>query len=486
MLANRFVTPQGASLAAKNIVSDRYFSKIGSCFVALGHLVPIVLLASVAAGAVPKNALAAPLLESNLGGAVFVGPTSAHATSVFWNPAATAQMSDSELFLSAQGTVASTTIQRKAISNADGEPTEELEDPVGTVVVSPGAFLGLVFPLRQFRLGFAAYTPFAEQLPANRPELTYHTNGGYFYAEYITLTLGIPLPPDVAIGFGLTGVFTEVDLRFSRDPLLEACSARPCAVETTSERYRFTSTDDWSPVMSINLGIMARYPKLPNLWFGAAYVGQPNFKSISRSGKLEGFDALDTRLTFRLPQMVHFGARYRFKSLDLVLGLRWIDFSVHDGYDLRLSGPDVEENALPEWIVRYRGFEDVLSVDLGSELRVSDRLRVAFRLGYESSAVPTNAVAPEQVDAPKLNFGLGAELRATPHLRIAASYALSVFMPQDVDQSIFQPSTFIDCNDSGHELEACEGVRLGYSMPTAAGEYSRLENTIQIGVRYLF
>lgn len=467
-------------------------------------LAPAVLAACLAVAAA-SPAHAGPLAEPHLGGMVFVGPASPHPSAIFWNPAAAGLMRGLHVYFAGTGRLDVTSVDRDRISTADGEPTTQSTgsrgfDPLTTTVLSPGGFVGVSWDLNteQATAGIAVYTPFAERLPANHPALQYHTNGGSFYATYTTVSVSFRLATRIIFGLGLSLVFSRVDLRFAEDEALQACAAPPCDAENpdAAQRYRLVTGETLVPAVSFNGGLMVKLT--PRLWVGASYITAP--RSVERSdipkngdvtvdpaprgalGQLTG----EARLTFRLPQMAHLGARYELvpEAWYLLAGARWLDMSVHRQYDLRMSGPELRDAGVEEWVLRYRGFQDVYSLDVGVENPSGRRVRVGARLRYESSAVPTELVAPEQVDGHKLEVAGGLEYKLTPGLAMTLGGSFAIQLPENVAQSGFSPSARVDCVASGYDLDRCEAAREGSALPTAAGDYTRMTFGFMLGLSY--
>jgi long-subunit fatty acid transport protein len=471
---------------------------------------------------------ASPLVEPHLGGVVLVGPTSAHPSSVFWNPAALAQMGfrGSHLFFSGSGRLDRTSIERSSIDPATGAPGgSQTFDPVTTNALSPGGFFAAVSDLgsERYRFGISLYTPIWETFADGGDALAYHTREGYLRAEYLTGSLAVRATQHFFFGVGFSVVFSQAHLMWDRDRGLEACPAEPCAVEdrALAERIQVDTDEvEWqSPVrsdwfflrspfkdfdsgtisLSFNAGLMFRIPKIPNLWFGGAWISFPTFSEgtvLQDGGKSEvlglepdgqtGYRLVgDTRVGHRLPQMVHFGVRYEITEvLDLVFALRWIDLSRHGGLDIRLSGMSPESKDVPEVITRWRGLQDIVSLEGGVEHVFNDRLRGGARLRLESSGVAPEDLAPHQVDAPKVDLGVGGEYALLPSLKATFGYSLALLLPQDTGTSAFDPTQAAACRDSGFDLDVCAPSRQGRAVPTAAGSYSRITHELVLGLEY--
>ena len=62
------------------------------------------------------------------------------------------------------------------------------------------------------------------------------------------------------------------------------------------------------------------------------------------------------------------------------------------------------------------------------------------------------------------------------------------FPTVNAHDSAFSPVDRIACIDSNfnYALPSCAAVREGYAIPSAAGEYTRLEHALRLGLRYEF
>ncbi|MFH0900768.1 MAG: SsrA-binding protein SmpB [Pseudomonadota bacterium] len=453
----------------------------------------------------PADAVTAPLLDPHQGGIVLVGPTSAHPSAVFWNPAAMGIMKGHHLLVQASGRFDRLIIDRATISSATGEPDpagDKTFSPVDTTIATPSGFLGAVFDFGMYRLGIAAYTPFSERLP-DAPEIAYHARGGSYYALFTTVSLAIRASSMFSVGFGFSTVESRVDLRFDRDRGLEDCPTAACSIEDPALAEHYTLTGDlleWPPPMSLNAGILLRLPALPRLTIGVAYITAPSnvgrgdiAKKIRATVAGKGPDyevSGNGRITFGLPQIANFGVRYGLsETVDLVadfrwIGYRWLDRSTHRLYELRPFGPDFAKQRVPEWIPRYRTFGDVFSVKVGVDAKPTPRLQIGGRAAFETSAVATAQVAADQIDAAKLDLGVGASYYLSDRLSIAAGYSLIKYFDQDVSSSLYTPEAYRRCRDSGYDLDACEQAQNGLAIPTAAGHYSRLTHDVSADVTY--
>jgi long-subunit fatty acid transport protein len=441
---------------------------------------------------------------------VFTGPTSPHVTSIFWNPAAVGVMRGHHIYLAGVGRLDRLSVQRAPIDTATGEPANnttipgrrrEFDEVVATPMVLTG-FAGVVFDLDKITTGIGIYTPFAEELADGPDELRYHTRGGWFYAHYLTLSFSIRATQKVIFGFGFSGVVSSVDLQFDEDEALSTCdgSTLACTEDPqAAERVHVNSSifEDFAPAIALSLGVMVR--PVPRLWLGVAYLSSPRVAS-SLDNTLDGDvvvdpaprDGLaqvrgDARIGFRLPSMLHLGARYALVEdrWHLVIGARWVNLSEHRLWDLRLSGRDLRDAGVEEWVTRYRGLQDVTSLDVGVEQPQGETLRVGGRLRLDwNPFADGDTVSPTNVNGPTVELAGGVQYRVSPGWSLSLGGAASAMFPRETTDSAFTPSAQIDCVQSGYDLDACEPAREGRAIPTAAGTYGRLSLSLMLGLSF--
>ncbi|MBI4511456.1 MAG: hypothetical protein HY698_17620 [Deltaproteobacteria bacterium] len=419
-----------------------------------------------------------------MGGTTFVGPTSAEVTSIFWNPAALGQLRSHHLYLSGVGRLDATEIARPAIDLSTGEP-----DPSGertslpTLALTPTLFVGGVSDLHtpRFLLGVAVYQPHAENL-AESKSLAYHAAGGSLYTTVASFPIVVRVSGEIAIAFAPGVASSRIRLRFDRDLAIDTACPKVAKQHERSEcaqRYSMTSDFFGDTQFHYVAGLHLR-KLLGSPWtFGLAYVSGLDFE---KNGPVEvdGVEG-ESRVSFRMPQRVHFGVRYHLGRWELVSNLSWIDFSTHRDYDVRVAGIPVTRGA-PEWQKRFRGFRDVLSFDVGAELQAAEWIQLAAKLRLETSAVDTSLVTPAQMDAPKVELALGGRVKISPRTKLTVGYSLAVLADQDVSRSAFQPSAWDTCASSGFDLDSCASVREGRALPTAAGTYSRMTHSLHAAI----
>jgi long-subunit fatty acid transport protein len=327
--------------------------------------------------------------------------------------------------------------------------------------------------------------------------IRYHSQGGFFVAQENTLTVAYTFEDRVIVGLGLNLDLPYFDFGFARDTNLDACKPSPppapvmCDVEDPAAAESIRLTSRFTGSVSFSLGVAFR---IQDWLFGASYHSAPiswNHSGISQDASAEvtppGGTALagNAHLGYHLPAILNVGARRPIaQGWDVVMGLRWVNLAPAELTDLRLNGSKLQAANVPEWIVRYQGLQDVWSVEGGVERQARSRIRLGARLRIETSGVPSNAVAPDQIDAPKIDLSVGATFRIASHLHLNAGYSLSLLLPQDVTTSVFSPQQRLDCVQSQYDLDTCHATAIGQGVPTAAGSYSETAHQFFVGIAY--
>src|SRR5262249_52676932 len=205
-------------------------------------------------------------------------------------------------------------------------------------------------------------------------------------------------------GAAFTFVFPQANLDFLRDKALDGCAAAPCGLENAAnaEHYQI-GTDLFSGVNAgFQLGLLAR---IADWWFGAsvsaltllptstADVIRTGTATVTPAGRTQRIPGEST-IAFRLPTVIHVGARSRvFPDWDLLLQGRWITYSSTDFFDVRLFGTQLRDAGIPERILRYQGYRDVLAVEAGLENPPDAPARLGVRPRARATARAASPVA---------------------------------------------------------------------------------------------
>ena len=77
-------------------------------------------------------------------------------------------------------------------------------------------------------------------------------------------------------------------------------------------------------------------------------------------------------------------------------------------------------------------------------------------------------------------------MRLAPTLHLQATYGLQYFLPVHVGNSAFDPQDQLACMASGYDYStaSCAAVRNGYAIPSAAGDYDRIQHALRLALRY--
>lgn len=469
-----------------------------------------------------------------MGNAVFTGPVHAHATAIYLNPAA--------LGLADRG--AHLYIDGSANLDLYGIRRSELVDPqdpgagltegarVDTSTMATGGTVAWYSAGENIAVGAALSWVVLDRFIEDEEALGYHTLGGA-HRQYVSrqlsvlslydLPFDVPLPmPSLAgaykwrdfyFGVGVSLRSSAFELSFLRDTALERgrpgidapCSADPavmdpCGIENpdAAERYDVTvSTRELFTTRNLVLNGGIMWQVAPAWWLGVYYQSPPGFLSSLRlQGEAritpapylnrEPFVA-KAELIYRLPQTIAAGIRGPvFADFDFFAALRWQNLSRQRLLDFRLIDRPSGGGA-PEWMTRYRGFDDTMTVSAGVEQREGGRLRLGGRVLLESETTSPRAISPLQVEGFQITGAVGAELRLLDRLVLYGSYGLTYFPTVTAGaDSLFDPAAQLACVESGYELEACTPAAEGRAVPTAAGTYERMRHGVRAALRYDF
>ncbi len=460
------------------------------------------------------TAAASPRSDSTVGRTVFTGATVPSATSITLNPAAIGLGLRDEIYLSLTAVLEQFGLDRKTIE-LDGSLAEG--DSVSDLQLGPGASIAFVWHAgERGTLGFEIRSPAPELMP-NDPALRYHTLGTTQRNYLATIGTSLKVTGRFYFGTSLTHENTSLRLRYARDTALDpdadgapdrrTCGAALCGFENPAAAELY-AVDVRSPRLStenlrVNIGFVARIYR--DLWLGVAYHNTPGFgiqskfdgsMNVTKASRDGGREFVgDSTVYVSYPASVDAEVRAPIlPDLALHIGGRWEDLSRMQAYDVRGYGRQFRGQNIPEWQLRARGMHDAVALWAGVEqLEIDQRrpywwLRLGARIGLETSAHDAEKTTPSTVSPSSLTLDLGAQLRPGRGSSwvVQLSYGLQVFRPTSVDDSAYDPRNALDCIDNGfdYETRACELLRNGYAIPTAAGDYTRFQHALRIGLRY--
>jgi long-subunit fatty acid transport protein len=474
-----------------------------------GRVIPLVILAIATTG---SAAIASPFEDTTVGGAVFTGSTSPHATSLMINPAALARAGGGfHMYAGASARLSMTQIDRELVDPDTGATAPGPE--VSSNVLSPGGLLAAYWRVSERGyMGIAIGSPLSERW-ADDEALAYHTMGGSFFQGQLTIAGAFRLGGRFHVGLGVSLAYTRFELGVARDTAMEAgsdpvrgvpsdCGGVPCGLENPLARQELDITVGTRGIEGFfdipeNVGLVlgALYEARGD-WVIAASLVAPagTFADLPLRGEASAIDAPrdggarrggDAEVRVRLAESVHLGASGPIApELDLVAELRWSNSSRHRDFDLRMFGPALEAGEVPEWYPRYRGFRDTLRASVGVERKLGFPLRWGARLRFDSGAVSPERVTPIQIEGFNLTAAGGVSLRLADHFVLAANYDLTWYPERQANPSAFDPIDRLRCVDSMFDVEACAAAGEGRATATAAGDYRRLGHGFGLSIRY--
>jgi hypothetical protein len=464
----------------------------------------IAILAGLCA---PALAVASPRSDSTTGRAVFTGSTVPSATSISLNPAALGLGKIDEIYLGFAGLLEQFGIDRRAIDLGSGGLADA--GHVTSNRVGAGGQLAAVWhPGERGALGLELRMPPPELFPRDAA-LRYHALGSRQQNFVATLATSLKVSSAFYFGVSLSHDVTRLRLRYARDTALDAgldadCLGTPCGLENPAAaetydvtvRSQYVSTDN----LKLNIGVLIGLGD--TTWFGIAYHNTPGFgiqtaldgrMKVQRAER-DGGAALRGDATIYVSYPASVDAELRTRLLprfDLHVGGRWEDLSRMQAYDVRGYGIAFRDQAIPEWVQRPRGFHDAFALWAGLETAPGAPSVVHYgaRLGVETSAHTAERTAPGTDSPTSITGDLGVELRLAPTAwRIQLSYGAQLFPRADIKASDYDPRFARECADSGFDYatRACEALRNGYAIPTAAGSYTRIQHALRVGLIYEF
>ncbi len=477
--------------------------------------------ASLAITLSAATAAAAPLDEPFVGGLGFNGPTSGSVAAIYWNPAALGLVRGTQILISGDGRLTTTTVHRASIDPTTGAPgsgsapgsatasnlMQPLQYPIG-----PGAFLGISSDLGgdRFTIGFATYMPSIEQTkfaltPANNEPTRYQALQIDLRNLALVPALSVRFGDDLRLGIAPGFLFSTGEIMFDEDTALDAGSAGlkgPCGASArcraenpaAAARYDVRSGNGLGDAtFSFTLGGGLLY-RLKSFDIGLSYQSRPIGSAVpgvevaaeQTTAYAPGGAPVTcptgstTRcvfgdLAYHLPDIWIGGFTWHARpGLEVTAMARWIWFHLHDRIDVRLTGPTLESSGLPEHIVIYRGFHDVWDVRGRVSYWFRERVRVGAQLRLETSAVDASAVNAGAVDGLKIEPMVLAEGRLTRHIWLSAGYGITLMRDVTANPGVFDPTAATMCVDSGNDLGSCVARNAGQGRPTAAGTYGQL------------
>jgi hypothetical protein len=458
----------------------------------------LALLAAASLLLVATRAAASPIDDPFVTGMSFSGPTSGDLGAIYWNPAALGLMRGFQLMVAGTARWSSVGVSSTPPGQPAGSATatdfrQPFQWPPG-----PGAYVALGYGSDRFTLAFATYMPYLEQIhfptsaSGNEPT-RYQVLSIDLRNLALVPALAIRFGNDFRVGLSSGFLFSTGSLSFAED-LGGAQNAADDA------RYNINSGQGIGDAkFSVTLG-GGVYWRHKNLELGVSYQSHPlggqvagvevagDATTVARppnqGGGLATCGGQSSRCVFgdiayRLPDVFIAGATWHLRpGLELNVMARWLWTHEHDRIDIRLVGPTLEADGLPQHIVLYRGFHDVVDTRARIAYWWRERLRIGAELRVENGAVDSSAVNAAAVDGWQLEPIILAELRLNRRFWLGAGYGLTIMPNVTVTNSTFDSTAAGTCAGDSYNLAnpdlACQKRANGTARPSANGTYTSL------------
>jgi hypothetical protein len=454
----------------------------------------LALLATASLILVATRAAASPIDDPFVTGMSFSGPTSGDLGAIYWNPAALGLMRGFQLMVAGTARWSSVGASLPAGSATATDFRQPFQWPPG-----PGAYVALGYGSDRFTLAFATYMPYLEQIhfptsaTGNEPT-RYQVLSMDLRNLALVPALAIRFGNDLRIGLSSGFMFSTGSLSFAED------------TPAGDARYNINSGQGIGDAkFSVTLG-GGIYWRHKNLEIGVSYQSHPlggnvpgvevagDATTVTRppsqggglatcGGGLSSGGGQSSRCVFgdiayRLPDVFIGGVTWHLRpGLELNVMARWLWTHEHDRIDIRLVGPTLEADGLPQHIVLYRGFHDVVDTRARIAYWWRERLRVGAELRVENGAVDTNAVNASAVDGFQIEPVILAELRLSRRFWLGAGYGLTIMPNVTVNNSIFdEPTPACASASVNYEMknQSCKALANGTARPSANGTYTSL------------
>ncbi len=502
----------------------------------MGRLSPLLLL-GFALLSRSSGAMAAPLLESRVGGLGLVGAAIDHPASVYYNPATLSLQTGHHVFLDGMVRLGAGQVSLAATEpstgapRADRQPAQDLRDLFPQLFLTASSDLGFDSVV----LSLTLHTPYASRYsflrgagdgelfdPAAQGPSRYHVVDFTFWTLSVTPAASFRIFDKLSIGVAFSYIYVASDFAFVRDAALaggarrasgeyaalDDCGGTSCGYggDAAAEAIRLRGHANAlqatagvlvrpHPAVDLGVGYRSRMigwgesnvPVRGDVWVRRS---QATLANAARDTTLTGPVARDLTgrgsLTMSLPDEVHVGAVWRTTPrLLLDLEFRWFNFAALNSVDLRLSGSELRARPeTPDRLVLYRGFQDVFAVQLGASYQLTPRFTLQGASMLETSAVPAEAVSPASVDALKVDSFLAFRWSLGRNFTLRGGYGLTLMPPRDVTSSVFSPSDMVACVDKRYDVDLaeCQRSSAGRGVASAAGHYSLMVHRFDLSL----
>jgi long-subunit fatty acid transport protein len=472
--------------------------------------------------ALARSAAASPIDDPFVAGMSFSGPTAGDLGSIYWNPAALGLMRGFQVMVAGTAHWSSIGVQRAPINmtlpGAPAMPGASGSISPGSATATdfrqpfqwppgPGAYAAVGYGSDRFTLAVATYMPYLEKVtfptsPTGDEPTRYQVLSMDLRNLALVPALAIRFAGDFRVGLSAGFLFSTGSLSFAENTALDAGTPGGTA-ESPSDDARYSinsgqSIGDASFSYTLGGGLYYRHKSLE---MGVSYQSRPIGSQVSGveviadnttvtippragGGTVACAGGQTNRcvfgdISYRLPDVFIGGVTWHIvPGLQLDVMARWLWTHLHDRIDIRLVGPTLEAAGIPQNIVLYRGFHDVVDTRARIAYWWRERLRIGAELRVENGAVDSNAVNASAVDAFQIEPVVLAELRLSRRFWLGAGYGITIMPSVTVTGSIFAPMNATTCANPPVNGDisnpACQARNAGTARPTTNGTYTNL------------
>jgi long-subunit fatty acid transport protein len=364
------------------------------------------------------------------------------------------------------------------------------------------------FGMDRVTLGIAVYSPFRQNFTNTPAAIRYHLIDRDIMNLHVTPVVSLKLHRKFYFGFGLSYVYTKVNMEIIRDRFL-----RGNVPLGTSDFYEQSGKVDEKVVINTadsNLGFNLGFHLLIKKWLflGGSYrskIRSLNDGSVNTTGSgsiTRWFDDSSSyrtlngsaKMSTTFPDILNLGIKMRLsRTWWADFTTTWTRWSAHKSMKVLLSGNDFANSSLANWdlnITSYRGFQDVVAPQLTFFFNPKTGFKFTTSLRYNPPATPKEWVNPAAVDNHSIDFMLSTSFKVFDFITFRIAYSLEYMFPITIENSGFDPTISRTCLDNHIDVAWCgeclSTMNDGKSLPSAAGTYKKISHQIGFGIDIKF
>jgi long-chain fatty acid transport protein len=423
-------------------------------------------------------------------------PVTFNPTAIYYNPAGIAESEGFHIF--ADGNIAFRTATYDHSYRVDvDEPIPPGADGANTgkatlFNIAAAPMLGATGKFGDFALGLAWYVPFGGSAewdqdedwagstfpgPVDGEQRWYSINGT-LRSMYWTLAAAYKIPK-TGLSVGLSGSLIRSEVKTIRARNANGSD------DIASEGRSYIDVGDWA----WGFGLGAIYEAIPRkLWAGVSYTSRPNVAGgMALDGDLVNYFGAKstTPIDFHqdLPDIVRLGARWKVRdNVELRLHGDWTRWSsledqclVDDGSDECTVNEDGTAASNPPPIQNLpRHWDDAFGIRAGGSFWATEKIEVFGGLGYDSNAIPDEALDPSLTDFHDISVALGGRITVVKQFAVAASWTQFFYFSRDTT------------NASLNDEDAPGGWQSPSNGPDAGGKYTQRVGVLNINAEVMF